>query len=959
MEFRDFRSIHSEHNHRRIQDSYQHSTSANAGPSSHGSKQQEGSCHSGLSGLPPGEGGYIQHSSLFPRILQSPFPSLKILRELETHYRPEPPQQVHTAGQHDSSHPIISQASNSSPFMGHPHRSSRCLLSYHHSQSQPSPSQIQVQRPSLPVQQAPIRPQIGPFHIYQNSKTSSSLSFRYGNKHFPISRRLAYRRRIRRTVQKPNNNGLRNTQELRFPHQPQVNHHPNTGPHLVGSGIELKSREILHPITKEDNHKARVRISPGYIGVPSRLLQVPHRETNLRGSVPPLRDPPPSTHPNVVHQERWPNSSGQNPSTSRSSGQVSIQNMELRPILRSNNGHITNLIPRSGLNHGCIKDGLGRFPKLRPNNPRPMASATVQKEYKSTRTASHLASNPRILTPIKIKNHHDQNRQLNSTVVSSETRRNKVLPFTSDFFQDSHNSSSKPMQDVSFPHSGQAKHQSRYVIQNDDHHLRMDSGSNHIQPINPKVGRTIDRPVCLTGQPPPKSILNHYGGCFYPQHKRGAPRLCLPSILSDNKISRTTEDSTVLPDNSNHPSLENSSMVPPTQENGVRIMEPARVRQAATASNDPNAENLGQPPEVPLSRLETLKTLVTRCDKDAILISCIESDKESTNELYERNFNTFSKWMRHHRYGLDKFNIFSLIEFINTLAEANRSFSTINNYKNSIIPIMLASKSCDAGDLSLLSRRMNKLKKVQQRRPVDTPMWDLDTVLDYLKSPKFEPLEEKDRSTILAKTMFLVIMAAGRRPSDMSGLCTKTREDWFIKGINKAVIKFHPTFRPKCRSHQFFPEPVSFSSLEHLQNISNSEKSLCPVRSIRLYLANSDDQRNHSLSYLFLHPSSGKNLLPSYISKCIKSLIIDAHRAGGKSMDRADVQTKHTRRVAASLAYHSGAPLDDVLRKAGWATPNCFINHYLLTKPLLPLNPVVAAGSAILPVQEDSEEDSD
>ena len=305
--------------------------------------------------------------------------------------------------------------------------------------------------------------------------------------------------------------------------------------------------------------------------------------------------------------------------------------------------------------------------------------------------------------------------------------------------------------------------------------------------------------------------------------------------------------------------------------------------------------------------------------------------------------------MQDRNYSADQLSVYLLIEFINNLEETGRAYSTINNYKCAILLVLECTNRCNPATLTLLNRRMKKLRKTYQKRPAETPQWDVNTVLTFLKSSRFEPLEEKSLQTILIKTIFLLILASGRRPSDPSGLCISRSTDWFIAGINKVILQFHPLFRPKAKSANFFPEPVTFSSLEDAEGIAQNDILSCPSRALRVFVKESEHLRSHAISYLLIHPVTGNHLKPAYLSRCIKTLILDAYKYTGSQMDRGNVQARHTRKIASSLAFHSGASLEDILRKSGWANPTTFINHYLITQPLRPSHPMVAAGSVIIP----------
>ena len=131
----------------------------------------------------------------------------------------------------------------------------------------------------------------------------------------------------------------------------------------------------------------------------------------------------------------------------------------------------------------------------------------------------------------------------------------------------------------------------------------------------------------------------------------------------------------------------------------------------------------------------------------------------------------------------------------------------------------------------IIEALLKKSKKLHQLRPVRVPRWDLSIVLDYLNSDRFEPLEDKSEHRLLQKATFLTLLASGRRPSDLAGLALHARDDLSVNH-NRTILQYHPLFRPKNRSTQFFPEPVAFPPLREEDGHSSLS---CSVRCLRAY----------------------------------------------------------------------------------------------------------------------------
>lgn len=338
-----------------------------------------------------------------------------------------------------------------------------------------------------------------------------------------------------------------------------------------------------------------------------------------------------------------------------------------------------------------------------------------------------------------------------------------------------------------------------------------------------------------------------------------------------------------------------------------------------------------------------------------IISASLTADKEVTNSLYNRNFRTFALWCADTGINLNETSIYTLIKFLRHLHSKKRAFSTINNYKVAILPVFIMANRHDEASIFILNKILRGMRKKQQPRPSFFPQWQVNTVLDYLDSQKFEPLASKPEYIMLVKTIFLIIMASGRRPSDLAGLVIRDTGSWLLQGPNSATFHYHPSFRPKNKSARFFPEPVSIPALDPSNLTTNLS---CPVRAAKIYIEHTSSKRSAVPSYLFLPLAPSSKIGPGYISKVVKNLIIQAHKWAGAPVSRDNIQAKQTRKLASSLAYHCGAPLEDVIRSAGWSAGGTFMDHYLIRRPLPVSRNMVVAGSILLPPAETCEDSS-
>ena len=58
----------------------------------------------------------------------------------------------------------------------------------------------------------------------------------------------------------------------------------------------------------------------------------------------------------------------------------------------------------------------------------------------------------------------------------------------------------------------------------------------------------------------------------------------------------------------------------------------------------------------------------------------------------------------------------------------------------------------------------------------EMPKWSLDLILSYLRSEKFEPLEEINDYLLTQKALFLILHASGRRNGEITNLSRVFKE---------------------------------------------------------------------------------------------------------------------------------------------------------------------------------------
>ena len=118
-------------------------------------------------------------------------------------------------------------------------------------------------------------------------------------------------------------------------------------------------------------------------------------------------------------------------------------------------------------------------------------------------------------------------------------------------------------------------------------------------------------------------------------------------------------------------------------------------------------------------------------------------------------------------------------------------------------------------------------------RSVRPPSWDLLKVLDYLRSPIFEPLSNTSPRDLTRKTLFLVSLATAKRVGELQSISR------FVSFSSSAAgVSYVPEFLAKTKT-AVRPLPRSFS----MQSVGDFAAGLpddllvCPVHSLSVYVS--------------------------------------------------------------------------------------------------------------------------
>ena len=176
-------------------------------------------------------------------------------------------------------------------------------------------------------------------------------------------------------------------------------------------------------------------------------------------------------------------------------------------------------------------------------------------------------------------------------------------------------------------------------------------------------------------------------------------------------------------------------------------------------------------------------------------------------------------------------------------------------------------------------------------------------------------MEEINDNLLTQKTLFLVLLASGRRNGEITNLSRVFKE---VENSQLELL-WVTGFRPKHYTPEFQPKNPSIARL-----FSNrpTDNSLCPVRAYFEYLNRSRMWWQRDLNapfhrFLWTVPSSTIQASSNLILKLIQDLIGSALRDAGKNM--VEVGVHQIRKLAASYSFNVGHNIGIIKEKMGFS----------------------------------------
>ena len=461
----------------------------------------------------------------------------------------------------------------------------------------------------------------------------------------------------------------------------------------------------------------------------------------------------------------------------------------------------------------------------------------------------------------------------------------------------------------------------------------------------------VNRSICNISQSPLHTISFSLPRSQFDRDRCSSPTVewvagvCLSSLCSDSSGSK--EAPLVLWGSADdHSSL----LAPEAMVSGAPGVSGGRASGSASGQGSVEPASLSSTTsgsvKASSSCLETIQRFVKSCGfsrhvaKQAAL-----ARKPSSRAGYQSKWLVYWRWCTSEGHSISRPSLPKIADFLFGLRRSKKlSVSAIMGYR-SMLSAVFRSVLPEISTSAVLHDLLRSFRVETPIRSVTPPAWNLLTVLEFLKSPIFEPLRQASLRDLTRKTLFLIALASAKRVSELQAL---SRTVSFSS--SGAAVAYVPEFLAKTES-ALRPLPRSFDipSLSDFAAGLPEEMLLCPVRSLSEYVARTSRFADRPRR-LFVSPRNpSRAMSKNGISFLLREVIV---HSGASPNDVAAPKAHSIRAIATSSAFFRNWSLGSVLEAASWRSNTVFTSFYLkdvqyIMDNVHSLGPFVAAGARL------------
>ena len=306
--------------------------------------------------------------------------------------------------------------------------------------------------------------------------------------------------------------------------------------------------------------------------------------------------------------------------------------------------------------------------------------------------------------------------------------------------------------------------------------------------------------------------------------------------------------------------------------------------------------------------------------------------RSGTQKVYNSKWSRWITWCSAKSVDPIKPRNVDLVNFLaHLVAQEGLSPSSIKVFRSAIVTSLKQLGGRVRGESAhphLVRDVVRGIEASAASNPRRVPLWDLVLVLGVLREPPYEPLRSLDRKTLTLKTAFLLMLASGRRASEVNSL-SGLPADVCREADGTYLLKFLPEFRAKNQTASDRSPVVRIPPLSSILGPDDDDVSLCPVRCLKRYLRVVSVRRPTTCRKLLLsvNPNYDRDVSTTTVSRWVSEVVRHAYQLRGASLESA--RAHELRAWSASMALHQSVALTDILQAAYWKSDSTFIHFYL------------------------------
>lgn len=317
----------------------------------------------------------------------------------------------------------------------------------------------------------------------------------------------------------------------------------------------------------------------------------------------------------------------------------------------------------------------------------------------------------------------------------------------------------------------------------------------------------------------------------------------------------------------------------------------------------------------------------------AVVSTIQQARAPSTVKAYRSRWRLFTAWCQERERDPSSCSVGGVLEFLQGLLDSGRAASTLGVFASAITTGHQGFGRYSARSHPLIKRFLRGAYRVRPPPRQGVPPWDLQTVLDGLVGPPFEPLEQTEIRLLSFKTALLLALSSTKRVGDLCALSVHPSCMSFSQDGGLVHLWPNPAFRPKVITSDFRSRVIRIRALVTSADTSEEDVRLpllCPVRALRCYIDRTAGFRKTDQLFVgFGARGHGDPLSSQRLAHWVRGGIVAAYEARGRPPP-AVVRAHSTRGVSTSVALCRGVTVSDICQAASWSSASTFVRSYLM-----------------------------